>query len=71
MVAQGSAAIRAYSQLLFAKIQTTMIKSSIPKKSECVAVFTSRIAARNAKPPKSSRTTAAAATLAVVAGFNV
>ena len=53
------------------KIQTTMTSSSTPKKSECVAVFTSRIAARNAKPPKSSRTTAAAATLAVVAGFNV
>lgn len=47
-----------------------MTSSSTPKKSECVAVLTSRIAARSAKPPKSSRSTAAIASLAVVAGFN-
>ena len=47
-----------------------MIKSSTPKNNECVAVLTSRIAARNAKPPKSSASTATAASLAVVAGLN-
>ena len=47
-----------------------MTSSKTPKKRECVAVLTSRIAARSAKPPKSSRTTAAMASLAVVDGFN-
>ena len=47
-----------------------MTNSSTPKNNECVAVLTSRIAARRAKPPKSNRTTAAIASLAVVAGFN-
>ena len=48
----------------------TIPSSNTPKNSECVAVLTSRIAARNAKPPKSSRTTAAIASLAVVESFN-
>ena len=47
-----------------------MTNSSTPKNNECVAVLTSRIAARSAKAPKSNRRTAAAASLAVVAGFN-
>ena len=51
-------------------IQTTTMSSSTPKKSECVAVLTSRIAARSAKAPKSSRSTAAAASLTVVESFN-
>ena len=50
--------------------QTTMTSSSTPKNSECVAVLTNRIAARSAKPPKSSARIATAASLAVVAGFN-
>lgn len=47
-----------------------MTRSSTPKNIECVAVFTSRIAARSAKPPKSSKRMATAASLAAVAGFN-
>jgi len=56
---------------LVENIQTTTTSSSTPKNSECVAVLTSRIAARSARPPKSSARMATAASLAVVAGFNV
>ena len=59
-----------FSGFLFAKIHTTTTSRITPKNSECVAVFTNRMAARNAKPPKRMARTAAMASLIVVEDFN-
>jgi len=69
MVAEPPPAL-ARLHFLVANTHTTTTSNITPNTNECVAVLTNRMAARNAKPPKSKARTATAASLATVAGFN-